>query len=124
MKPAQYGYAEDVAFLVKDQWDHAAFDGTCGPGHPAFILAGHSKGGGEAQSASVINGLRVIVFNSDIVNPRTFTDWMQVPFVDRVSDYLRRVNRPIQSILGCTPSSVSRDIETYLTSGNIPSAET
>jgi hypothetical protein len=119
IKPAQYQYAEDVAFLVKDQWDHAAFDGVCGSGRPALILAGHSKGGGEAQSASVINNLRAVVFNSDAVNPETFTDWLQVSFVDRVKDYLRHVGRPIQSILGCDTGTVSPDIKTYFASRNI-----
>jgi hypothetical protein len=80
-RPLQYEAAEDAAWEVKEKWRLGAFDGKCGSARPRFMLAGHSKGGGQAQyaAASASNKLDAIVFNSDPVNPFIFTDWAASP---------------------------------------------
>jgi hypothetical protein len=76
-RPVQYQAAEDTAELV--QRHLGDFDGACGPGRPKLVLAGHSKGGGQAQDAAVKTNLEAVVFNSDMVNPVVFSDWMLEP---------------------------------------------
>jgi hypothetical protein len=76
-RPLQYELAETAADLIERAWSHGAYDGRCGVGRPAFLLTGHSKGGGQAQFAAVRLKLAAVVFNSDMVNPVVFDDWMQ-----------------------------------------------
>jgi hypothetical protein len=76
-RPLQYQAAEDTAELI--QRHLSDFDGACGPGRPELILTGHSKGGGQAQDAAVKTNLEAVVFNSDMVNPVLFSDWMLEP---------------------------------------------
>jgi hypothetical protein len=104
-RPLQYQAAEDVAYEIKDKLDLGQFDHTCGTSKPAFMLTGHSKGGGEAQYSAVRNRLEAIVFNSDLVNPVIFNDWVLLsdfPFIGRA--YL--------SVLACA-GSVGEDVKQY-----------
>jgi hypothetical protein len=119
IKSPQYQYAEDVAYEVKTQWSLGAFDGMCGSGHPDFMLAGHSKGGGQAQSAAVVNSLRAAVFNSDLVSPKTFTEWLQAPWASLIVDWLTVTRRPIRQILGCEANQIDPYLAPYFAKGNV-----
>lgn len=80
-RPLQYQAAEDVAALINKDRSSGVFDGACGlgSGRPALLLAGHSKGGGEAQFAAVRNKLEAFVYNSAPVNPQAFSAWALDP---------------------------------------------
>jgi hypothetical protein len=80
-RPVQYEFAQDTADDVERQWSLGAFDEVCGPGRPKLILAGHSKGGGQAQYAAASIKLDAFVFNSDLVNPTISTDWLRARYV-------------------------------------------
>src|SRR5262249_503498 len=75
-RPVQYQLANESAHNVLEDLDHGALDGTCGSNRPHIMLAGHSKGGGQAQYAAINTSLEAVVFNSDMINPVLSTDWL------------------------------------------------
>jgi hypothetical protein len=93
-RPLQYELAEAAADTIESTRALGAFDGSCGSGRPTLMLAGHSKGGGQAQFAATRLKLKAVVFNSDMVNPIIFSDAMQAGLGNLVA-------RPAASILGC-----------------------
>ena len=113
-RPLQYGAAEDVAYLIKKDWDHGAFDNVCGAGRPKFLLAGHSKGGGQAQFAAVRNQLEAFVFNSAPVNPLIFSDWVLSPHASKIA---RRI-RAAAACGGSSPAEVKGHTD-YFATGRI-----
>jgi hypothetical protein len=105
-RPRQYQFAEDAADLIEQRWSLGAFDGACGSGCPTFVLAGHSKGGGQAQYAAVKIKLGAVVFNSDMVNPVIFSEWMLTPQAGSLT-------RLAQSIVGCRTGRFDHDSNVY-----------
>jgi hypothetical protein len=97
-RPLQYQYSGDAAWLIEKRWRAGDFDSVCGPGRPNFVLAGYSKGGGQAQYASMRYELPAFVFNSDVVNPAIFTEWLQSPQADLVVEWFRLPRQRIESI--------------------------
>jgi hypothetical protein len=73
-RPLQYEFALEAADQVKVRWASHEFDDTCGSGHPALVLTGHSKGGAEAQFSAVGLVLSAVVFNSDWVALASYFD--------------------------------------------------
>jgi hypothetical protein len=114
-RPLQYQYAEDAAALIEQDWRHGVLDDACGSGRPRYVLAGHSKGGGQAQFAGVRVQVGAVVFNSDLVNPLIFSDWTVAPQATSLTPAV------VQSYLGCTgqfdPSL--RELQSYFASGNV-----
>jgi hypothetical protein len=120
-RPLQYELAETAADLIRKAWSRGDYNDRCGPGQPTFWLAGHSKGGGQAQFAAVRLQLRAVVFNSDIPNPIIFTDWMYARQTNWFQRHAQRLQRRVQSLLGCQgPMDRSwRPFVTYFASGRI-----
>jgi hypothetical protein len=110
----QYMTAEDIAALIKKDWTHGEFDGVCGNGRPAFVLTGHSKGGGEAQYAGFKTGLRAFVFNAAPVNPAIFSDWVLMPDASLIA-------RRIRAAAACVgwSSADARDYAAYISGGKL-----
>jgi hypothetical protein len=105
-RPKQYQYSEDIADLIDQRLTLGAFDHVCVAGRPKLILAGHSKGGGQAQYAAVKINLDAVVFNSDIVNPVIYSDlpvYQQSP----------SLNHLFESVLGCKTGRFDRELRVY-----------
>ncbi len=95
--------ASDVADLIKRQWVRGEFDKLCGHGHrPELVLAGHSKGGGQATFAAVHLMLNAVVFNADPINPMIFTDWVFSKDAPLVLQWLRNGARASDLLLGAS----------------------
>ena len=109
-RPVQYQAAADTAELIQQHFGE--YEGTCGSGRPNFILAGHSKGGGQAQYAAVRRKQIAIVFNSDMVNPIIYSDWMLYPsvWIAPLIKYLRAY----RSTLACSAGINSADVKTVI----------
>jgi hypothetical protein len=118
-RPDQYGVASDVAQLIRQDWKLGAFDNVCGKGRPEFLLAGHSKGGGQAQFAAVHLKLRAIVFNSDPVNPLIFSDFVRIRYAPAIVQFMINMVRAGQSIVSCRHSQPHSNISKYMASGAI-----
>jgi hypothetical protein len=106
-RPLQYSAAADTAELI--QRHLADYDNVCGSEAPRFILAGHSKGGGQAQYAAIRRELEAIVFNADLVNPIIFDDWMLYPpaLLAPIYSYLRA----FRSTLSCAVGQSDIDVQ-------------
>jgi hypothetical protein len=109
-RPLQYQAAEDTAELVQRELPN--FDGLCGSGQPKLLLAGHSKGGGQAQDAAVKRGLEAVVFNSDLVNPVVFSDWMLEP--PAIIAPIVRLLRGYLSARACFLGEQEDDVRQYI----------
>jgi hypothetical protein len=107
-RPGQYEFALEAADRVKEKWSNGYFDGSCGSGHPALVLTGHSKGGAEAQFSAVGLELGAIVFNSDWVALASYDD---MPLPDNSTG---QQGQPIR----CFPS-VNAGLRAYYESGAI-----
>jgi hypothetical protein len=120
-RPLQYELAETAADLVLRAWRRGEYNDRCGSGQPTFWLAGHSKGGGQAQFAAVRLQLGAVVFNSDIPNPVIFSDWMHASQTNWFRRNVQLLQRRVQSLLGCRgPMDPSwRPFVTYFASGRI-----
>ena len=118
IRPLQYEVASDVADLLKRQWGRGEFDGLCGKnGRPGLLLAGHSKGGGEAIFAAVHLMLNAVVFNADPVNPLIFSDWALSPDAPAILQWLQSAGQNVQSVLGCFPNPLDDELTRYYSSG-------
>jgi hypothetical protein len=109
-RPLQYQAAEDTAELVQREFNR--FDGSCGSGLPKFVLTGHSKGGGQAQDAAVKRGLEAVVFNSDLVNPVVFSDWLLEP--PALIAPIVRLMRAYWSARVCFQGTQVDDVQEYI----------
>ena len=118
-RPTQYEFAEDTTDEVEWRWRSGVFDGGCGSGRPKLILAGHSKGGGQAQYAAASFELDAIVFNSDLVNPAVSYDWLQLPYAPEFLRALVAMGYGVQSICGTGRSGNVKQYVNYVTGGRI-----
>jgi hypothetical protein len=123
IQPLQYQVAADVAEIVKRNLISGALDGRCGSGRSRLVLTGHSKGGAEAQFAAAQNRLTAIVFNSDVVNPVAFNDWILSPNAPEIFNWARAVGRSIQSVIGCSnnvqTSTNANELNYFYNSGDV-----
>jgi hypothetical protein len=116
-RPKQYQDAWKAAESIERRLSNGEFDGKCGSGRPsALVVAGHSKGGGQAQWAAYHVSLAALVYNSDVPNPVIFSAWM---YDNAVVEYLTRNLRRAQSLLGCFAGQINSHASTYFTSGAI-----
>lgn len=82
------------------------------------MLAGHSKGGGQAQYVAVHQSLSAAVFNSDVVNPVFYTDPITTPSLSSIID--RFLQLFFQSYTLCRQGQFNDELRPYaqyLTSG-------
>jgi hypothetical protein len=117
--PVQYQLAEAAAFEIAKERRLGAFDDTCGEGRPEIVLAGHSKGGGQAQYAAVRTKLRAVVFNSDLVNSVLFSDSMYAVERNVLTRWFRDNRRWAQSVMGCATPQANAQLSAYFSSGRI-----
>jgi len=117
--PLEYGVASDAAQLILWRLAGGDFDGICGPGRPKIILAGHSKGGGQAQYAAFQLMQDAVVFNSDLVNPIIFRDWVLTPDAPAILQWVQATGRTFQSMTKCFPSTDDDSLRQYYARGNI-----
>jgi hypothetical protein len=113
VRPLQYQLADKAAALIEKARIAGQFNGACGKTPASLILTGHSKGGGQAQYAAVKNKFTAAVYNSDMVNPIIFVDWLQLNF-EPIPD-LRRV----ASIVQCHGGAIGYQLTQYFNSGRI-----
>jgi hypothetical protein len=98
--------AEAAADQVQKDLSNGLFDEKCGSGRPRLLLTGHSKGGGLAQYAGARVQLDAIVYNSDMLTPLIFSDWLQTRQDNSVSSvffdaFINPIVRRAQSVFGC-----------------------
>ncbi len=116
-RPNQYNLADKAADRTETARKVGAFDGKCGSNpRPFLVLAGHSKGGGQAQFAARRNKIPAFVYNSDIVNPNIFTDWM---YDNVIVQFLTRDIRRAQSYAACAFGQTHPGLQAYYNSGAI-----
>lgn len=118
-RPTQYLVAQDIVWQIKEFWALGRFDDVCGHGRPNFILAGHSKGGGQAQFAAVRNSAIAIVFNSDPVNELIFTDWLYSPDAPEIVQRMLSVGRGVRSLYQCRAGQIDDELSRYIATGKI-----
>jgi hypothetical protein len=87
---------------------------------PRLLLTGHSKGGGQAQDAATKQKLEAVVFNSDLVNPIIFSDWMLEPpwYLEPFIEAIRAFYSLRACVLGDHDDDVQQYIE-YFATGRI-----
>jgi hypothetical protein len=123
--PFEYGVASDVVQLITGQLADGKFDGLCGAGRPKIVLTGHSKGGGQAQYAAFHLMLayhlmvEAVVFNSDIVNPLIFGDWVLSSDAPLILQWIKTTGRTFQSVTKCFANSDDNDLRQYYMTGTI-----